>query len=360
MTRTVPPETFDALLVLSFGGPEGPDDVLPFLRNVTRGRDVPDDRLAVVAEQYAQFGGRSPINDQCRALIAALEVELSTAKTGLPVYWGNRNWAPYLMDTVQQMTDDGVRRALVFVTSAFGSYSGCRQYRDDLDRARGAVGEGAPELVKLRLFHNHPGFLGPVADRVRSALAIQEAAAPGPVDPSAHRMLFTAHSIPQSMAAGCDYEAQLRAAAHEVARLCNHPLTDGWELVFQSRSGPPQVPWLEPDVGDRIEALAAVGCERVTVMPLGFISDHMEVIYDLDTLAAQRAAAVGVHLVRAATVGTDPRFVSMIRELIEERTLGNQPVAIGALPPWPDDCPPGHCPAPGSGRQVHGGSRPGF
>ncbi|MDA3038217.1 MAG: ferrochelatase [Actinomycetota bacterium] len=342
----MPSKTFDALLVLSFGGPEGQDDVLTFLRNVTRGRDVPDDRLAVVAEQYAQFGGRSPINDQCRALIAALEVELGGYDDRLPIYWGNRNWTPYLGDTVQQMADDGVRRALVFVTSAFGSYSGCRQYREDLDRARARVGEAAPELVKLRLFHNHPGFLVPVAERVRTALDRHLSAGPGSVDPSTHRLLFTAHSLPQSMAAGCDYEAQLRASAQEVVRLCGHHLTQGWELAYQSRSGPPQVPWLEPDVGDRIEALAATGAERVTVMPLGFISDHMEVIYDLDTLAARRATDCGVQFVRVPTVGTDPRFVTMIRELIEERTLGNRPVAIGSLPPWPNDCPPGHCPPP--------------
>ena len=332
---------FDAVLVLSFGGPEGPDDVLAFLRNVTRGRGVPDERLAAVAEQYNVFGGRSPINDQCRALIAALRDELDQHGSSLPIYWGNRNWHPYISDTVEQMAADGVRRALVFVTSAFGSYSGCRQYREDLEQARSTATNDPPELVKLRLFHNHPGFLYPVADRVRTALDSR-----GSVEPDKHRLLFTAHSLPRSMAAGCDYETQLLAAAGEVARLTGSALAMPWELAFQSRSGPPQVPWLEPDVGDRIEQLANDGVGCVTLVPLGFISDHMEVIYDLDTLAAGRAERAGVHLVRASTVGTDPRFVTMIRELIEERTLGRSPVAIGSLGPWPNECPPNHCPPP--------------
>ncbi len=344
------PESFDAFLLLSFGGPEGPDDVMPFLRNVTRGRDVPDDRLAVVAEQYERFGGRSPINDQCRALLSSLEFELHSHGIDLPMYWGNRNWTPLLADTVRQMTDDGVKRALVFVTSAFGTYSGCRQYREDLERARTTVGAGAPELVKLRLFYNHPGFLTPIAENVNAALerhrdpTRHDRAFDG--DPSRHRLLFTAHSIPTAMAAGCEYEAQLRAAATEVVRLVDSPLAARWEIAFQSRSGPPQVPWLEPDVGDRIEELAGQGVEAVTVMPLGFISDHMEVLYDLDTLAAARAAEAGVGFERAATVGVDPRFVAMVRALIEERTKGATPVSIGSQPPWPNDCPVGHCPAP--------------
>lgn len=342
MPGTRPP---DAVLVLSFGGPEGPDDVMPFLRNVTRGRNVPDERLAVVAEQYARFGGRSPINDQNRALVEALEVELATHGPDLPVYWGNRNWAPYLSDTVARMADDGVERAIVFVTSAFGSYSGCRQYREDLARAAEQVGPRAPQLDKLRLYYNHPGFLEPVAERTADALRVHDRAD----EAGRHRLLFTAHSIPDSMAASCDYEAQLAEAAEIVVGLL--PDTDGdelegWEVVYQSRSGPPQVPWLEPDVGDRIEALAAEGIEAVTLVPLGFISDHMEVLYDLDTLAVERAEHAGVRLSRAATVGTDERFVTMIRQLITERVDGATPVALGPSGPWPDICPEGHCLAP--------------
>lgn len=336
---------YDALLILSFGGPEGPDDVMPFLRNVTAGRGVPEERLAVVAEQYALFGGRSPINDQCRALIAAVRSELARTGPELPVYWGNRNWSPHLEDTVRQMAADGVHRALVFVTSAFGSYSGCRQYQEDLTRAREAVGPEAPRLEKLRLFYNHPGFLQPVADRASAAVGLQDVAATG-----SHRLIFCAHSIPESMAASCDYDAQLREAASIVAgSLDDRGLawaTTDWELAFQSRSGPPQVPWLEPDIGDRIEALAAEGVAAVTAVPIGFISDHMEVLYDLDTLAAERAASAGIVFRRAATVGTDPAFVAMIGNLIRERTAGETPVALGSSGPWPHICPEGHCAPP--------------
>lgn len=335
----------DAVLLLSFGGPEGPDDVMPFLRNVTRGRGVPDERLATVADQYQLFGGRSPINDQNRALLGALRSELATRGPDLPIYWGNRNWGPYLSDTVQQMTTDGIQRALVFVTSAFGSYSGCRQYREDLERARADVGDGAPQLEKLRLFYNHPGFLLPMADRTEEAIAGHDSAVA-----STHRLLFSAHSIPVGMAATCDYEAQLvEAASLVVDALAAHREStwmSDWEVVYQSRSGPPQVPWLEPDVGDRIEALAAQGVEAVTVVPIGFISDHMEVLYDLDTLAAERADRVGVTLRRASTVGVDPRFVDAIRSLILERLNRATPVALGPSGPWPDTCPSGHCALP--------------
>ncbi len=339
---------YDALLVLSFGGPEHPDDVLPFLRNVTRGRGVPDERLAVVAEQYALFGGRSPINDQCRQLIAALETELAEHDLDLPIYWGNRNWHPMLTDTVQQMTADGVRRALVFVTSAFGSYSGCRQYREDLASAIEGL-DNAPTLEKLRLFYNHPGFLVPAADRVATALAAHPVDTSAPDDRGKHRLIFTAHSIPNSMAAVCDYESQLREAAGLIVELL--PGTaPAWDLVYQSRSGPPQVPWLEPDVGDHLEALSEDGIEQVTVVPLGFVSDHMEVLYDLDTQAAARASELGIGLTRAATVGTDPAFVSMIRELVEERLHDRPRLFLGSSGAWPDQCPEGHCIAATGGR----------
>ncbi len=326
---------FDALLVLSFGGPEGPDDVLPFLRNVTRGRNVPDERLVEVAAQYDRFGGVSPINDQNRALVAALRTEFDRHGLDLPVYWGNRNWDPYLADTVATMAADGIRHALVFVTSAFGSYSGCRQYREDLARAVDTVGPSAPTLDKLRLYHNHPGFLEPAAANVADALARFD---------RAPRLVFTAHSIPVSMAAVCDYESQLRGAAAIIAEMVGYE--GEWDLVFQSRSGPPQVPWLEPDVGDHLRSLAAEGVTDVALCPLGFTSDHLEVLYDLDTLAAAVAAEVGIRRERATTVGTAPRFVSMVRELVEERRSDAPRLFVGGAGPWPDQCPEGHCLAP--------------
>lgn len=338
----MPNRAVDAILLLSFGGPEGPDDVLPFLRNVTRGRNVPDERLAVVAEQYAQFGGRSPINDQCRELKAAIEAELSGAGIDLPVYWGNRNWHPLLTDTVATMAADGIERALVFATSAFGSYSGCRQYREDLERAREVVGPDAPELVKLRLFYNHPGFIEPMGRNLAEAVG---RAAGGRDRAEEHRIVFCAHSIPTSMAASCDYPAQLAEAARLVldeAGLSDRP----FDLVYQSRSGPPSIPWLEPDVNDHLEALAAEGIRSVTLVPLGFVSDHMEVLYDLDTQAVGTAEKLGVALNRAGTVGTDPRFVTMIRELIEEQRSAAPRLAVGTDGPWPDQCPEGHCLAP--------------
>ncbi len=327
---------FDALLILSFGGPEGPDDVIPFLRNVTRGRDVPDERLAEVAEQYELFGGVSPINEHNRSLIAALTDEFSANGVDLPIYWGNRNWAPYVGDTVETMAADGIRHALVFATSAFSSYSGCRQYREDLERA--ALPDGAgPTLDKLRLFYNHPGFLEPAAANVAAAFERFDADA-------SPRLVFTAHSVPVSMAATSAYREQLEEAAGLICDLIGH---DGeWDLVYQSRSGPPQVPWLEPDIGDHLRALAASGQTDVVVCPLGFVSDHMEVKYDLDTLAAGIADEVGIHMERASTVGTAPRFISMIRELVEERLSDTPRLFLGSEGPWPDECPEGHCAIP--------------
>ncbi len=348
----MPNPNVDAFLLLSFGGPEGPDDVLPFLRNVTKGRNVPDERLAVVAEQYAQFGGRSPINDHCRALKAAIEAELSGADIDLPVYWGNRNWHPMLTDTVAAMAADGVERALVFATSAFGSYSGCRQYREDLERAREVVGPSAPQLDKIRLFYNHPGFIEPMGRNVAEAV---ERVAALPNRATGHRIVFCAHSIPESMAASCAYPAQLAEAAGLV--MAEAGLTDRpWDLVYQSRSGPPSIPWLEPDINDHLEDLAAGGTRSVTLVPIGFISDHMEVLYDLDTQAVETADRLGLNLNRAATVGTDPRFVTMIRELIEERCSTGARLAIGSDGPWPDECPDGHCLAPR--RPARAGGRP--
>ncbi len=335
-------------MILSFGGPEAPEDVMPFLRNVTRGRNVPDDRLAVVAEQYALFDGVSPINAHNRSLIELLGREFEANGIDLPIYWGNRNWDPYVADTVVQMAMDGVRHALVFATSAFSSYSGCRQYREDLIGA--ALGDGTgPTLDKLRLFYNHPGFLEPAAANLAEAIARF-----GP-DQEPH-LVFTAHSVPVSMAATSAYVEQLEEAAALVGELAG--FHGDWELAFQSRSGPPQIPWLEPDIGDRLRQLADDGVTNVVVCPLGFVSDHMEVLYDLDTLAAGIAGEVGIRMERAATVGNAPRFISMIRELVQERQADTPRLFLGAAGPWPDECPEGHCAVPERPTGRPGGQPP--
>ena len=288
---------YDALLLVSFGGPEKHDDVIPFLENVLRGRNVPRQRLLAVAEHYYHFGGRSPINDQCRDLISALKAQ----GVPLPVYWGNRNWHPMLADTVRQMRDDDVRRVLAIATSAFGSYSGCRQYREDIETARTAV-PGAPDIDKAPPFWNHGGFIDTMADRVREALATLPGA----------DVVYTAHSIPVSMAQSSPYESQLLEAAKRV----NQRLGLGESaLAFQSRSGAPSQPWLEPDIGDYLRRTAS---RRLVVVPIGFLSDHMEVIYDLDVEAAALAKERGIELVRAGTAGTHPRFVAGLIELVRD------------------------------------------
>jgi len=334
---------YDAFLLLSFGGPEHPDDVMPFLRNVTRGRGVPEERLAEVAEHYYHFGGVSPINQQCRDLLAAVQADFAAHGVGLPAYWGNRNWQPMLADTVAQMRDDGVTSALGFATSAYGGYSSCKQYWEDIAQARAKVGPGAPVITKLRQFHDHPGFVQPHADAVRAALAKLDAARR-----ETTRVVFTAHSIPSSMAAtagptGGRYEAQLQETAGLVHAAAAPELP--WDLVWQSRSGPPQVPWLEPDINDHLEALAEKGVTDVVVSPIGFVSDHLEVIWDLDNEARDTAARLELGYARAATPGTDPRFVTMIRELVQERTGGDERERLGTLPVW-DVCPADCCPAP--------------
>jgi ferrochelatase len=334
---------YDAFLLLSFGGPEHPDDVMPFLRNVTRGRGIPEERLAEVAEHYYHFGGVSPINQQCRDLLAAVQADFAANGVALPAYWGNRNWKPMLADTVAQMRDDGITSALGFATSAYGGYSSCKQYWEDIAQARAKVGPGAPAITKLRQFHDHPGFVQPHADAVRDAL--------GKLDPARRattRLVFTAHSIPNSMAAtagptGGRYEAQLQETAGLVHAAAAPELP--WDLVWQSRSGPPQVPWLEPDINDHLEALAEKGVTDVVVSPIGFVSDHLEVIWDLDNEARDTAARLELGYARAATPGTDPRFVTMIRELVQERTGGEERERLGTLPVW-DVCPADCCPAP--------------
>jgi protoporphyrin/coproporphyrin ferrochelatase len=329
-------QAYDAVLVVSFGGPEGMTEVMPFLENVLRGRNVPAARMMEVAHHYELFGGVSPINEQNRRLIAALERELEAHGPRLPVYWGNRNWHPLLADTVGRMAQDGIKNALAFVTSAYSSYSGCRQYREDIARAQTSVGPTAPRIDKLRAFYNHPGFIEPNIENVRDALGQIPVARRA----SAH-IAFTAHSIPLSMAAGCAYEAQLQ----ETCRLiCEALGREKWRLVFQSRSGPPNQPWLEPDICDHLRALHGGGATDVVIAPVGFISDHMEVIYDLDTEARALCEEIGLNMVRARTVGAHPLFIRMIRELILER-MSDEPVRrfLGTRGPTHDVCPSDCC-----------------
>jgi ferrochelatase len=345
-------DPYEALLVVSFGGPEQPEDVVPFLENVTRGRGISPDRLTEVASHYLQAGGRSPINEQNRALVTALENELERMGLSLPVYWGNRNWHPYLADELARMRDDGVRRAAVFVTSAYSSYSGCRQYREDLAAAAEAVGPHTPTLDRLRHCFDHPGFIQANADAVVGALGdLPQGAAPDA------RLVFVTHSIPIAMAEtagpnGGAYVAQhLAVAAAVTADVESRAGTPhGYDLAYCSRSGPPQVPWLEPDVNDHLKVLAAV-VPAVVLAPIGFISDHMEVRYDLDTEALSTARELGLPAARAATVGTHPAFVAAICDLLVERAAAErgEPVvraSIGAPGPSHEVCPVGCCPNP--------------
>lgn len=342
---------YDALLVLSFGGPEGPEDVLPFLRNVTRGRGIPPERLETVARHYEHFHGVSPINARNRELIAALRAEFDANQIALPIYWGNRNWKPYVAEAVRQMRDDKVERALVLTTSATASYSACRQYREDMAQARAVAGPGSPELVKLRHFFDHPGFVAANAAGVRAALG----SLPSPERHGA-RLVFTAHSIPTSMndSSGPDalsdtggglYEAQQRETARLVAELVRGAGAE-FDLAWQSRSGPASVPWLEPDINDQLRALAASGTTAVVLAPTGFVADHLEVQWDLDHEARATADEVGLHFARAATAGTHPAFVSAVRELVQEQLTGTEPKALGSLGLCGIDCPPACCPAP--------------
>ncbi|EKT82964.1 ferrochelatase [Rhodococcus opacus M213] len=323
---------FDALLVLSFGGPEQPADVRPFLENVTRGRGVPPERLDAVAEHYLHFGGVSPINALNRDIISRVESELVSAGMGLPVYFGNRNWHPMVEDTVARMGEDGVRSALVFPTSAWGGYSGCRQYHEDVARARAAAGECAPHLLKLRQYYDHPLLIGAFADAVR------EAAAQLPAGRRADaRLVFTAHSVPVSAdvnagppaEGGRLYSRQVAEAARLTARAAGF---GDFDLVWQSRSGPPQVPWLEPDICDHLDALAGRGVGAVIVCPVGFVSDHLEVVWDLDTEARDKAAELGIDFVRAATPGTDRRFAELVVALVAEQLAGTPAARLGSEP----------------------------
>jgi protoporphyrin/coproporphyrin ferrochelatase len=331
---------YDAILVVSFGGPESREDVIPFLENVLRGKNVPRERLLAVAEHYYHFDGKSPINQQTRDLIAALQTELAQHGPQLPVYWGNRNWHPMLADTLLQMRQDGIQRALAFVTSAYSSYSGCRQYRENIVRAQEEVGPGGPEIDKIRVFFNHPGFIDATEDRLREAFQQIPPAARGDI-----QIVYIAHSIPISMANSSDYVRQLE----EVRKLTSARLGIGNDvLVYQSRSGGPGQPWLEPDILDHLREVKKRDLASAVVLaPISFISDHMEVLYDLDIEARELCDSLPLPMVRAKTVGVHPKFISMIRELIEERTNpGTERRALGSLGPRQDDCSQDCCPAP--------------
>lgn len=334
MTETAAAEAslpYDSILILSFGGPEGMDDIMPFLENVLRGRNVPRERMLEVAHHYEIFGGVSPINQQNRDLIAALRESLDTHGITLPIYWGNRNWHPLLPDTFREMARDGKRHALAYITSAYSSYSGCRQYLEDIARAQSEVGPDAPQVSVLRKFYNHPDFVRANVDRVRTALeTIDEAQRSSAV------VVFTAHSVPLSMAQNSRYVSQLRETARFIAEDLALPR---WELAYQSRSGPPSQPWLEPDIGDTLRTLKAQGEAAVVVAPIGFLSDHVEVLYDLDVEARDLATELRLTMARAQTVGTHPAFVEMIRQLLVERLQpGTERRFLGAEGARPDVC----------------------
>lgn len=331
---------YDAILVVSFGGPESKEDVIPFLETVLRGKNVPRERLLSVAEHYYHFEGKSPINELTRELIASLETELARNGPKLPLYWGNRNWHPFLAEALQKMKADGVQQALAFVTSAYSSYSGCRQYREDIARAQAEVGAGAPQIEKLRGFFNHPSFIEVTVERVRAALAAIPSDAREKI-----QIVYTAHSIPLSMANTSDYVKQLQ----EVRRLVSEALGQKHHaLVYQSRSGAPGQPWLEPDILDYLrEVKATNAASAVALAPIGFIADHMEVLYDLDVEAKQLCETLDLPMARAKTVGAHPRFVAMIRELILERLdPTKERLSIGAVGPRADVCEENCCPAP--------------
>lgn len=341
---------FDAVLLLSFGGPEGPEQVRPFLENVTRGRGVPAERLDAVAEHYLHFGGVSPINGINRTLIAELG-----AQQELPVYFGNRNWEPYVEDAVTAMRDNGVRRAAVFATSAWSGYSSCTQYVEDIARARRAAGRDAPELVKLRPYFDHPLFVEMFADAITAAAATVRGDA---------RLVFTAHSIPTAADRRCGpnlYSRQVAYATRLVAAAAGYC---DFDLAWQSRSGPPQVPWLEPDVTDQLTGLAGAGINAVIVCPIGFVADHIEVVWDLDHELRLQAEAAGIAYARASTPNADPRFARLARGLIDELRYGRIPARVSGPDPVPgclssingQPCRPPHCVASVSPARPSAGS----
>lgn len=321
---------FDALLVLSFGGPEGPEQVMPFLENVTRGRGIPPERLAGVAEHYLHFDGVSPINRINRELIEEIRAGLAERGEDLPVYFGNRNWRPFVEDTVAAMASDGIRRAAVFTTSAWGGYSGCAQYQEDITRARAAVGDSAPELVKLRQFFDHPLLVAMFAD----AIAVAAATLPEAVRDKA-KLVFTAHSIPQRAANRCGPDLYARQVAYTAGLVAAAAGFDDYDQVWQSRSGPPQVPWLEPDVADHLSALAESGTEAVIVCPVGFVADHIEVVWDLDNELREHADALGIAMARASTPNAQRRFATLVLGLLDEARDHTHPLRVDGAQPVP-------------------------
>jgi len=342
---SVQSQPYDAILVLSFGGPEKRDDVIPFLENVLRGKPVPRERLLEVAEHYYHFDGISPINSQCRELITALRTELDAHQIALPIYWGNRNWHPLLNDTLVRMKKDGIRKVLTYVTSGFSSYSGCRQYRENIAAALQHPDAAGMQIDKLRVFYNHPDFIAVVTEQVGKALSEFPLSERHSV-----QVAFTAHSIPMSMANSSDYTQQLR----ESCRLAAGSLElseSQWTLVFQSRSGRPEDPWLEPDICDFLAMLKAGGKDNVVISPIGFLSDHMEVLYDLDDEARRFCIEHGLRMVRAGTPGSHPQFIRMIRKLIEERLHGAARECAGRFGANHDVCPTDCCPAPRPGER---------
>lgn len=344
---SVPQPPYDAVLIVSFGGPERRQDVIPFLENVLRGKPVPRERMLEVAEHYYHFEGISPINSQVRQLITALRVELDRRGISLPIYWGNRNWHPLLTDTLPQMAADGIKRALAFMTSAYSSYSGCRQYRENVEAARTVVGEGAPIIDKVRVFYNHPDFITATVDQVRAALAQVPAGSP---------VAFTAHSIPNSMADNCNYARQLQETCRLVAGQLKLP-AEQWRLVYQSRSGRPTDPWLEPDILDHVRSVAAAGGKSLVIAPIGFLSDHIEILFDLDYEARHLGESLGMTIARAATVGTHPLFITLVGELIAERLgLVTERRAIGEFGPSHDVCPADCCLYQPAGRPARPGT----
>ncbi|MCW2602711.1 MAG: ferrochelatase [Pseudonocardiales bacterium] len=357
----MPEGPYDALLLVGFGGPEGMADVMPFLENVTRGRGIPPERLIEVSHHYEHFNGVSPINDQNRALIAALEAELAKRDLDLPILWGNRNWDPYLHEAMTAAHEAGYTRVLALVTSAYSSYSSCRQYREDFADALATSGlDGKLAIDRVRQYFDHPGFVAPFAEGLAAAVASLQAEVG---EDAPLEILFTTHSIPDSMGlssgpparhdhrpdapVGGMYEAQhLETAAlivDEAQTLSGIDMPD-WRLVYQSRSGPPSMPWLEPDINDAVRAAAASGMRGVVVVPSGFVSDHLEVLWDLDEEARETAQEVGIAFARVATAGTHPAFITGLVDLIQERLDPAAPVsALSDLGPWPAVCAPGCC-----------------
>lgn len=330
--------TYDAILLVSFGGPECREDVIPFLENVLRGKPVPRERMLEVAEHYYHFNGVSPINAQCRELLAALRPELDCRGITLPLYWGNRNWHPLLPDTLREMTAQGIRRALAIFTSAYSSYSGCRQYRENIAAAQQSVGEHAPRIDKIRVFYNHPEFIATNVERIQDAISRLPA-----TERETAKLFCTAHSIPISMSDHCRYVEQLQETGRLIAEQLGWS-ADRWQLVYQSRSGRPQDPWLEPDIIDALTTWKVDGGTSAIVAPIGFLSDHMEVLFDLDEEAQTACDKLDLTMVRAATVGTHPRFVSMLAELVTERLdPAADRRACGQFGPSHDICPVDCC-----------------